>query len=47
MNTSRSAEEGKVNQGKDGQSTSKKKEEYRMALYTVVGDDHVLDISAR
>jgi hypothetical protein len=33
MNTSRSAEEGKVNQGKDGQdsSTLKKKDEYRMA----------------
>jgi hypothetical protein len=31
MNTSLSAEEGKVNQGKDGHSTLKKKDEYRMA----------------
>jgi hypothetical protein len=47
MNTSRSAEEGKVNQGKNGQSSTQEEGRISDGLYTAAGDDHVLDILAR
>jgi hypothetical protein len=47
MNTSRSAEEGKVNQGKDGPFNDQEERRISDGLHTLVGDDHVLDILAR
>jgi hypothetical protein len=47
MNTARSAEEGEVNQGTNGQSNTQEEGRISDGLYTVVGDDHVLDILAR
>ena len=47
MNASRSAEEGKVNQGKDGHFNTQEEGRISDGLHTVVGDHHVVDILAR
>jgi hypothetical protein len=47
MNTCRSAEEGKINEGKDGQCSTQEGGRISDGLYTVDGDDNVLDILAR
>jgi hypothetical protein len=47
MNTSRSTEEGEVNQDEDGQSSTQEEGRISVGFYTVVGYDHFLVILAR